>query len=481
MNPDRAVIDIGSNTVRLVMYAGSRRAPITWFNEKVSARLGRELNVTGRIPDKAAELALSALRRFAALVRLHRVPEVQVVATAAVRDASNGQELLARIRSTGLQPRLLSGEEEASASACAVVAAFPDALGVVADLGGGSLELISVEGGASHHGVSVPLGTLRLAGLRQEGSVVFRRQVHEAFETAGWAAAHPGPLYMVGGTWRAFATYAMRASQHPLSDPHGFVLPVEAADQLAATLARSDPKLLADQAGLSSMRANALPDAAVMLRAMLSELRPSHLVFSSWGLREGLLHQRLDAKDRARDPLLEGIGEFASALGSSPVEAQAVATWTAAAVSTGNPKCERLRLSAAMLALAAVRIEPNLRRARSVEWALHKRWVGIDMAERAQVAAAMLGVAGKTTLPDNLLKLAVDRVLREANAWGLAIRLYLRLGAGAALQEAGSSLQRHGNELVLVLPAGAEPLKSAGVSQDLETLSSALHLTAAMR
>ncbi|MBT2135344.1 Ppx/GppA family phosphatase [Croceibacterium sp. LX-88] len=470
--PDRAVVDIGSNTVRLVVYSGSQRVPDVWFNEKVGARLGRELNDTGRIPDRAAQLALAGLRRFAAILHDLDVKWVEVVGTAAVREAVNAEPFLAEVREIGLEPRVLTGEEEAQASAWGVIGAFPDAHGVVADLGGGSLELVSVENGRSHHGESLPLGTLRLSGLREKGPLAFKRAVHKAFEKAGWAAAHPGPLYMVGGTWRAFATYTMRSTLHPLSDPHTFELDVAEADRIAKKLVRSDPRILMETARLSSMRANALPDAAAIMRAMLAELQPTHLVFSSWGLREGLLHQRLSPEIRRKDPLLEGISYFGAPRASSAPLAAAIAAWTAGAVrQDGKPEAERLRLAATMLSLSAVRLEPNLRVRHSLDWALHKRWIGVDMAGRAQIAAALLGACGKQIITPDLLRLAPEETLRRAIGWGLATRLCLRLGGGVPPSPTASSLTLSDGTLTLRLANSLCDLTSPAIEQDLRVLA----------
>ncbi|HWU03235.1 MAG TPA: exopolyphosphatase, partial [Novosphingobium sp.] len=169
----RAIIDIGSNTVRMVIYAGPPRAPTVLFNEKVTARLGKGVAEDGRLSPKSRATALAALSRFALLLRLHGVRDVRTVATAAARDASDGAAFLDEVRALGLTPRLLSGEEEAIASAHGVLAGFPGARGIVGDLGGGSLELIDIDGTGCTHGVSLPLGTLRLPALRAEGPTKF--------------------------------------------------------------------------------------------------------------------------------------------------------------------------------------------------------------------------------------------------------------------------------------------------------------------
>lgn len=473
--PDRAVIDIGSNTVRLVAYSGSRRAPDVWLNERVGARLGRDLAATGMMPDKAMQSALSALARFAALVGDLGITDVRTVATAAVRDAGNGQDFLDRVRAIGLEPQLLSGIEEARGAAFGVIGAFPNARGTVADLGGGSLELVMIDDGDCHDGVSLPLGTLRLPALRSKGAPAFRKAVKKEMAKAGWAAAHPGPLYMVGGTWRAFAAYAMRADKYPLTDPHGFALSSEEADRLAKRVARLEPAQLAAMPGISSSRATGLPDAAAMLRVMLAALQPDGVVFSSWGLREGLLFQDLDKDARGQDPLLTAVSRFAGPRGGPADVAMAISAWTADALRADANG--RLRLAAAMLALAAAHVEPNLRTRHAYEWAMDKRWVGLNPAGRARIATALLAASGKIAPPPELERLAGWDAVHEAIGWGLAIRLCRRLGAGTQASFDNSRLRREDDgKLVLRLTPERAQLASDQVANDLKALAQWLGL-----
>lgn len=478
--PDRAVIDIGSNTVRLVVYTGPSRAPDTLLNEKVTARLGRDIAATGRLPDKAQEVALAGLRRFHFLLQSLGVRQVTVVATAAVRDAENGAEFLDQVRGIGFDPRLLSGEEEAVAAAAGVIAAFPDAHGVVADLGGGSLELVCVEDGQAHQGVSLPFGTLRLDSLRKKGSRSFKGFVHKSFAKVGWAVTHPGPLYLVGGTWRAFARAAMQQQGSPLTDPHGYELAPGEAEQVIKGLIRSGRAALKDSAGLATMRAEALPDAADLLRVMLAELQPSGLVFSAWGLREGLLYQALPPLARRQDPLIVGVSRFAAPFGGSPSRAAMMAGWTAEAVGAEDAYGEKLRLVATMLSLAAARLEPNIRISHAIDWALHKRWIGLDVAGRARIAAALAATGGRTGLPAELFTLAAKDQLYQAIGWGLAMRLCRRLGAASRLSLVASKLTRENGRLVLRFERGAEALASDSIAGDLATLAGWLGLDHAM-
>ncbi|MGB3710785.1 MAG: Ppx/GppA family phosphatase, partial [Erythrobacter sp.] len=287
--PERAIIDIGSNTVRLVIYGGSMRAPVVLLNEKVTARLGRDIASEGKLADDAIELALRGLERFALLLSDHGIEDVETVATAAVREASNGTEFIERLERLGFAPRVLSGEEEARISASGVAGAFPGATGTVADLGGGSLELVRITLGEPGEATSLPLGTLRLPDFHGKNVSAMRKALEK--EIAGGAEetldpASDKPLYLVGGTWRCMAVYAMQERGYPLTDPHGFSLDAAEAEDLAKLLAKAEVETLKARERISSMRAEKLPDAAVLLQALLSRLSPSGLVFSSWGLRE---------------------------------------------------------------------------------------------------------------------------------------------------------------------------------------------------
>lgn len=464
----RAVIDIGSNTVRLVIYGGPPRAPVVLWNEKVSARLGRDLAETGRIPASAMEEALTALARYALLVAELGIARVETVATAAPREASNGAEFVEHVRDLGLAVRVLSGEQEACASAYGAIGAFPGAQGVVADLGGGSLELVTVANGRCGEGATFPLGTLRLPALRANGS--FRRKVVRMLEGADWAR-RGDPLYMIGGTWRAFAAYAMRSVEHPLTDPHALTLGVAEATSLADRVMRAKPAELAEQRGISKMRAEKLPDAAALLGVLLAELAPPALIFSSWGLREGLYFQTLAPRTRAEDPLLAGVAAFTAPRSGTHADPATLAAWAAPAARGGGERTESLRLAAVRLALALHTVEPNLRPAQALEWALDKRWVGIDFAGRAMIAAALRGSLGMTEPHPRMARLASEGELREATAWGLAVRLAQRLGAGAQAPLAASRLTVDGSEVGLHLPATLAALPTAPVEKDLAALA----------
>lgn len=469
----QAVIDIGSNTVRLVIYGGPARAPVVLLNEKVSARLGKGVAENDKLSDKAMDAALVALGRYAALLRARGIDRVYTVATAASRDAANGPQFLDKVAALGLNPRLLSGEEEALTSAAGVAGAFPSAKGVVADLGGGSMELVHISEGQCEHGSSLPLGTLRLPALRIAGDTKFKRKVEKLIEDAD-SRCEPGEaLYLVGGSFRALARYHQHLIGSPIDDPHGLAMEPAALLALCRKLQRST--VLAGVPGVAPARLNALPDTAALLAALIAKTKPSEVIFSGWGLREGLIFNNLPPAQRRADPLAAGVRAFAEPLGASPAVAAMIAGWTAGVVGSNDLDQENLRLSATVLAIASQRIEPNLRSVTVMDWALHKRWVGVCGTGRAMLAACLLANVNRE-IPVDIELLAKPDEIHRAVSWGLAIRLCRRLTGLAPQLFSGSALSVLDGQLVLSIAPAIAPLATDIVEKDHKLLADHLSL-----
>lgn len=475
--PGRAIIDIGSNTVRLVLYGGTMRAPTVLLNEKVAARLGRDIAKDGTLADEAIELAMLGLERFALLLADLEIEDVTVVATAAVRDASNGPEFVEKLGRLGFEPRVLSGEEEACLSASGVAGAFPGASGLVADLGGGSLELVKIENGEPDDAHSLPLGTLRLPEYRTESRSEMRKALEKAIKKNTPKLGKHQPLYLVGGTLRAMAVFAMQEQGHPLSDPHGFELePEEAKKLIGKALASETVESLGMRDRISTMRAEKLPDASVLAEAMLARFKPSRIVFSSWGLREGLIFDALPEHEKTQDPLLAGISVFATQRGAPPTLATRIAGWTVRAAPAREHGSERLRLAATMLALASMQIEPNIRLPQAIDWALHKRWIAVSGEERAMIAAAVAANGNALDLPQEVCDLASKEAIEEAICWGLAVRLARRLGARSRRSLQVSRLLIEEGTLVLWLADSHAALFGIPTEKDIRLLADRLGL-----
>ena len=238
------------------------------------------------------------------------------------------------------------------------------------------------------------------------------------------------------------------------------------------------PAELAPMPGISASRAAGLPDAAAMLRVMLAELSPDGVVFSSWGLREGLLFQRLGpGTARARIRCSPAVAEFAGPRGGSSAAALRIATWIAPAMGEATPALERLRIAAAQLALAAAHVEANLRARQACEWAMDKRWIGLEPPERAWIGAAVQAAGGAKGgfLPD-LTRLAAPDALESALGWGLAVRLARRFDPASSAGLAASTLARDPSRLLLRVDPVREHQVTPKVLSDLKNLAKWMNL-----
>lgn len=287
-NPRRAVIDIGSNSIRLVIYGGAPRAPEPLYDDKIMAGLGRGVVANGQLDKDAAALALAGLKRFAALIRVIEPDELHVVATAAVRDAANGGEFLAAVRELGLPVVLLSGEDEARASGWGVVATHPGARGLAADLGGGSLELARVADDRVHQCASFRFGVMPVAAIRAGGRGRLRQVLAAALAEHDWLREAEGEtLYLIGGSWRALGRVEAQLSGKSEHAPFS----ASEAKRLKTKVRILGAEGLAQFKRISTARATQLGDASALLAALVAELRPRLVEVSSTGLREGLLIQ----------------------------------------------------------------------------------------------------------------------------------------------------------------------------------------------
>ena len=260
-----------------------------------------------------------------------KVVRTRVVATAAVREASNGAGFLAQVRRLGFDPQILSGEEEGKRAGQGVLSAIPDADGIVGDLGGGSLELVEVSGGKVGRRASLPLGVFRLDALI-EGGGSFSKAIARAVADAGFeGVAGERPLYLVGGSWRTLARLDMEVFDHPLPITHQHVMPAGRPRELRDILTKVSKADVRDIPSISVSRVPTLPNANRLLEALVRALEPSHLVVSSFGIREGLLYDELPPGQRALDPLIEAAREAGAGLGRFVQHGDLLDAWIARA------------------------------------------------------------------------------------------------------------------------------------------------------
>ena len=451
-----AIVDIGSNSIRLVVYQGPVRVPAILFNEKVMAGLGKELSTTGAIGKDSMALAVRGLKRFHRLCIEMEVDSIRSFATAAVRDASNGNELLKIARGIGYDVVVLQGEEEAESAALGVISGIPEAKGIVGDLGGGSLELAMVDQGKVLERFSFPLGVLRVADLRAKGQGALKSQVRKMLKKTGWEKqGQELPFYLVGGSWRSLARLDMFDSDYPLPVIHNYEMEPRRAQRLVSRLAQLNREKLKNVPGLSTSRIPTLKDAAWLLSMLVRYLNSSKMVVSAYGVREGLLYQGISKQEAARDPLLLATEDAGAAQARFPANSKLLGKWIAEIFSDDPEEWHRIRQAACNLGDVAWRANPNFRAERGLEIGLHGNWVAISGPEREMLGQALYtSFGGGTHVFPGGGKLADEAATQRAISWGLAMRLAQRLSGGTRNPLEQTHIRKSGKKLELTI-AGA--------------------------
>ena len=299
------VIDVGSNSVRMVVFDGAARSPAYFYNEKIMCGLGKGLAETGRLNPQGRIRALAALRRFALLVEGMKIDPLTVVATAATREAADGPEFQAEVlRETGLRLHVIDGDEEARLSAQGVLLGWPEARGIVCDIGGNSMELARIGDGKVGKRISTPLGPFRLQQIleprkRRAHIVKMLKEAQAVMKSSGER------IYLVGGSWRVIARLDMERRTYPLTVLHEYRMTPKGLGDTLDWLAVADLAVLRGRTGTSAERMELVPLACEVLRELLDVFKPSEIDVSAYGIREGLLYEHMPEKLRARDPLIE--------------------------------------------------------------------------------------------------------------------------------------------------------------------------------
>jgi len=389
-----SVIDIGSNSVRLVIYEGLNRAPSVLFNEKVLCGLGKGLVATGRMDELGIERALAALRRFRALSEQARASEMHVLATAAAREAENGASFIDAAESIlGCNVRVLTGEEEARFSALGVIAGYYKPDGIAGDLGGGSLELVDVKGNVHSGGQTLPLGGLRLAEMSGNSISKARSIAKRSLKLSRVLPGGAGrTFYAVGGTWRNIAKLHMEITGYPLHMMQAYEIGAKPAIEFLGEVAAMKQSRISAIKAISRNRRGLLPYGAVALQETLIAMKAARVSFSALGVREGYLYSLLGAAEAARDPLLTAAGELAILRARSPEHARELAAWTGRMFPVfGVNESEeeaRYRQAACLLADISWRAHPDYRGPQALNIIAHGTFTGISHAGRAYIALA---------------------------------------------------------------------------------------------
>lgn len=429
-----AVIDIGSNSVRLVVYQSMARSLVTLFNEKTLCGLGREVQSTGLLAADAVDKALTSLRRFRALIKVMKVGRVHAIATAACRDASNGPEFIANAeRICGVDIEILSGPREAKLSALGVISGVHKPDGIVGDLGGGSLELIDVRGSRVRTGVTLPLGSLALQDASQKSPKRAQRIVQTALANVGPLQAGRGrTFYAVGGTWRALARIHILQSDYPLHVMHGYSIPATEALSFARRLRRlAMANTLANIDSVAEARRPLLVYAALVLEYVIRVAQPATIVFSTFGVREGLLYEQLPAAERAKDGLICAAGNLNELLSRSALHANELIGWTDRFVRVAKlsetADDRRLRRAACLLSDIGWRAHPDYRGQQTLNLIINGNFGDVTHQGRAFLALAVYyryaGFGEENEPPPQARAMVTPAMDQRARLLGAAFRV----------------------------------------------------------
>ena len=482
------VIDIGSNSVRLVVYEGAVRSPTPLFNEKVLCGLGRTVATTGHLGAEPIERTIAALTRFRAVARILKVKNLRAFATAAVRDAGDGPAFIGRAeKACGVKIEILSGQREAELAAEGIRMGFIKPDGFAGDLGGGSLELIDVGSDKLNEAVTLPLGGLRL--IDETGGKIddAAKIADDQLQRVGWLTKGRGrPFYAVGGTWRALAKLHMEQTQYPLRIMQGYTIPTRDAIQFCESVRRT--KKIAALPGIEEVaraRREALPYGALVLERLLRQLQPSAVVFSVHGVREGLLYGLLPPHERAKDPLLSFCEELARQRSRSVAHAFELCDWTDQIFDNQDspdetPDERRLRHAACLISDIGWRVHPDYRGEQSLDKIAHAGMSGIDHSGRIFLGLTVFfrhsgaQSTGTEGLPEQLLSRIDRRMLKRARVIGGALRAahMISIGMPGIIDE--TLLEYHGDKLVLMLPRQHADLDGERLSRRFESLAAVL-------
>jgi len=469
-----AIVDIGSNSVRLVVYERLSRSATPLFNEKELCGLDRGMATKGRLDPQAMAEALTAIRRFAGLARQMRVTDFYVIATAAPREAANGPEFVKAVeKATGVKVDILSGKDEARLSALGVVSGFREPDGVVGDLGGGSLELVDIKRTGPGLGESFPLGGLRLEEAAEKSLKKAEKMVADALAGSKvLSAADKRPFYAIGGTWRSLARLHMRQTGYPLHVMHHYVIKPDEAADFCRMVSRRDIDALDSIEVVSRARRELLPYGAIVLEQVIRAMRPSAIVVSALGVREGLLYDLLPDEDKAADPLLAACDELAYLRSRSPGFARELPAWSEMVFRAigleENAEEARLRTAACLLSDINWRAHPEYRGEQSLNLIAYAAFIGIDHPGRVFIALANFyrheGLIDEQLSP-RIRVLASTRLMERARALGATLRVASLISASMAGVIGRTRVEVRGKALALVLPTELAELGGARVQR----------------
>lgn len=292
-----AVLDIGSNSVRMVVFNTSTQPPVKIYNEKTVCALGRDLGTTGLLNATAAKEALNAIHHYKNVIDTD-FPSAKILAvgTASLREAGDGAQFVDMVAAdTGININVITGTKEAHYAAHGVMMFDNHADGVVADFGGGSLELAHIRNNQPHESISLPLGAYRILSMGERAGEALQLALAPTATTFG----NLKNMYAIGGSWRALAK-AYKVKTNNQDELQGFTCPAQDMIDFCSEIAPFTAEELMTRFGMEKHHATLAHVAGLALSKALSILNPHYFVVSTAGVRDGVLHEYLSTKPKNR-------------------------------------------------------------------------------------------------------------------------------------------------------------------------------------
>lgn len=463
------IIDIGSNSIRFVVYDKLKRAPSAIYNEKVMCQLGKGLAKSGKLHPEGVKMAREAIARYVALAKNMEVTELDVIATAAVRDASDGQAFADEMeKKHGLHIDIISGTREARLGAYGILASMHKPEGITGDLGGGSMELvIMLKDGHLGDRISLPIGPLRLLDECDSISAM-EKTVKRKLNELTWLPSKPEQFFAIGGSFRTIAQMHMYQEHYPLHVVHGYSLKPDKLTPYLEAIMKADAEMLVKVEGVSSKRIPILPAAAAVLKTVLETMQPRKVTFSASGIREGFLFEKLSPFIRTEDGLIASCSEFATKTGRSIAYANELFEWMQPALGKAGEEYHRLAYAFCLMHDVARYIHPEYRAEWSFTRTIQSGLTGLTHSERVQLALALYH-RHRFKIAGSLKELSL--IHEQVRSWALLVgslaNLAYHLTGGIAGSLSSMPLEFSRQKVGLVLDKDSEALMGEAIKKRL--------------
>lgn len=476
-----AVIDIGSNSVRLVVYDNSRLIPLPIFSERVFCGLIKDIESTGRLNSEAFVAVVKAIKRFVTITCsfMIKLADVNVIATAAIREAKDGLKLKQVIEGeNNVKIRVLLEEEEANYGALGVLLSINNPKGLVCDLGGGSLELSWLENAECIYKTSFPFGALRLKCYNSKTVVsILDDSLTKYFDRLVGVVGEVGNLYLIGGSFRSIAKAYICNIDYPLKIVHNLIIDPDKLVNVMNKILTLINRGATSVSGVSSKRYDTIENVILLTKMLISCSKTKNVIFSGYGPREGILYEKILGQRANIDPLIDGCIDM---IDKDQFDyGKEIFEWISNSQVFGVKfdYISKLLLVACILSNISRFRQSEYRARFAFESIIDSLLLGINHQERIKLALILFySYKNEFDLNNSFISLLGNKDRKEAKIIGLLLRLSRVLACEISGVLYNTTLLRVGNKLYLYLNGDAKFLLGELVARRLEELGDALNL-----